>query len=382
MIKACVLLCVGLAVPIAANADRHLRFQGDFESGQVQNLESSIDGFRIRTLPNPQLGSKIEVVANGGADWTSKIDTLVSPGEIVPTNGSGVGEKVTPRRGRYFIRSALYKSKDYTQMNANGENKPRSGINVSGKGNKVDFDEEGYLGFSIYLPKNWEHETGVKDSRGSSQLLQVQSQGASWRLLALRVYVPPGETEAHWFLEHFLSDSSIRGGDRTEHDLGRVRHDLGKWTDFVLRYRFNPFSVRTNASSIAGGKDQVYAGNKGILQLWKSKGPIYADGNREMFLTSVNLENEPVGLVPHATEKIDWHFRVYKYGWHKNPTHVEGPVWVGFDEIRDGRVLADGTTYNDVHPAGLHCTDQCPANSWSPPKDSRPLPPIDIAVHN
>ena len=382
MMRACVLLCIGMVVPVVAGADRHVRFQGDFESGKVRSIESSVDGFRIRTLPDPQLGSAIAIIEKGGAEAVENIDTRVTTSELVPVNGRGVGEKVRPRSGQYFIRSALHRTKDYSKMNANGENKPRSAINIAGEKNKVDFDEEGYLGFSIYLPKNWEHETGVRDSRGSAQLLQVQSQGASWRLLALRVYVPKGDSEAHWFLEHHLSDKSIKGGKRTEYDLGRVGDDLGKWTDFVLRYRFNPFSVRTNASSIRGGKDQVYPGNKGILQLWKSKGPIHPDGNREMYLTSVNLENKPVGLVPHATVKIEWHFRVYKYGWHKNRSDVKGPVWAGFDEIRDGRVLADGTTYSDVHPAGLRCTDRCPENSLSPPadKDARPRPPNDLVI--
>lgn len=366
MYKTIAFVLLGTTICGTAFAQRNVQFTGGLESGAVRDLASNVDGFRIRTLPHPQVGGEVAIVDTGGAGPDSKIDTRVVPSEIVPTNGNGDGnELVAPRRGNYFARSALYFEKDYSQLQS-GENKPRSAIAIAGKDNKVNFDEEGYLGFSIYLPKNWEHETGVVGDRGTSQFLQVQSKSARNTLILLRVYVPKGKSEAHWFFSHKLSDSSVSGGTETEYDLGNVKNDLGKWTDFVLRYRFNPFSRRTNASIVPNGKDQVYGGNKGILQLWKARGSVDQLGNRQMALTSVNLENEPVGLVPHATEKFDWSFRIYKYGWHRNSTNVKGPVWVGFDEIRDGRVQKNGTTYMDVHPAGLACTDRCPGGGVRP----------------
>ena len=138
-------------------------------------------------------------------------------------------------------------------------------------------------------------------------------------------------------------------------DLGPVSADKGKWTDFVFRYRFNPFSVATNpaAVGIPNSKNQLYQGNEGILQVWKAEGPIDLGGNREMVL-KVDKVNTPVGLVPHATDKIKHLWRIYKYGWiAKNPTTLTHSVWFGFDEIRQGLVDRDGTSFGDVAPTGV-----------------------------
>ena len=139
--------------------------------------------------------------------------------------------------------------------------------------------------------------------------------------------------------------------------------DLGKWTDFIIRYRANPFSVRTNPFSkgIPNAKNRTYEGNKGILQVWKATGTEDRNGDRQM-VSKINLVNTPIGLVPQASERIRHSFRVYKYGWHNNPTDVAGPVWFGFDEIRQGLAWRHGTGYSDVHPSGLPCTDGCTTN--------------------
>ena len=351
---------VSSLVSIAVIAEGGAHFTGDFESGKVLPIESQVDGFRIRTLPEPQRGKEIEVISAGGADAKAALDTRVVSEDKVAKSGNGGGsEVVKPRKGKYFLRSVLYKHKNYSELQG-GRDKPRSGINVSGDSNSVDFDEEGYLGFSVYLPKNLEHETAWDGSRGSTKVLQVQSNGASHILMILSVYVPKGKKESHWLVEHLLNDG--RSSKKEYYDLGPVSGDLGKWTDFVMRYRFNPFSKKTKASSV-GGKARVYEGNKGILQLWKANGEADNSGNREMKLTKLNLVNRPVGRVPHKTSKINWHFRIYKGNWKKKPTSMKGPIWIGFDEIRDGRVARHGTTYADVHPGGLACTDRCPTGS-------------------
>jgi hypothetical protein len=69
--------------------------------------------------------------------------------------------------------------------------------------------------------------------------------------------------------------------------------------------------------------------------------------------------NAPVGLVPHQSDRLMHTWRIYKYGWKNFTTHVKGPVWIGFDEIRHGLVGRDDTTYADVNPAGSPCTDGC-----------------------
>lgn len=373
MRKVIMLIVLSFVVPaVGWSAGRNVHFEGDFESGSVQPNSSTKDGFFIHTLPNPQKGTSDVSGGRGGFGPNAAVDTRVVTTEKV---GS---ETVKPRKGKYFIRSALYRNKNYAKLNS-GKNKPRSKIYMNHSKNMVNFDEEGYLGFSVFLPKNWEHETGVRGNPGEVQLLQVQAKQASSTLLHLGVYVPKGKSVAHWTLTHFLTDKSTKGGKKDVYDLGPVSGDLGVWTDFVLRYRFNPFSKSTKASTISGGDSKTYAGNKGILQLWKSSGSIDGQGNRKMALTAVNIQDKPVGLVPPAKAQIDWHFRAYKYGWHNQRTAVNGPVWVGFDEIRDGRVLANGTSFKDVHPGGLACPSGC---SKSSANGKQPSAPSKLVVVN
>ncbi len=357
MLKASGIFLLVLVVPAVAAAQRNLHFTGDFESGKILPYASAIDGFYFHTLPHPQTGSESVAGSKGGLGPASQVDTRVVYGDVVGT------EIVPPRKGNFFLRSALYYDKDYSELNEGGKQKPRSKIYMSHENQRFDFDVEGYLAFSIYLPENFEHETGVTDSRGTIQLYQGVAEGASWITWVLRIYVPGGDI-AHWMPYVNVNAKSVKGEGQTEYDLGPVTDDLGKWTDFIVRYRFNPFSVATNParSGIPDSKDQLYEGNKGIFQMWKSVGKVDSEGNREM-MQVINMENEPVGNVPHATEKIAHLFRIYKYGWHKNETDVKGPVWIGFDEIRDGRILEDGTRYRDVHPGQLMCTDNCPDQS-------------------
>lgn len=298
-------------------------FVGDFESGEILFKESTRDGFFIHTLPEKQSGSESVSGGQGGFGPDSGLDTRVITSETVG------GETVRPRAGKYFIRSALHKHKDYSELNS-GKDKPRSKIYV--RGHEVPFDEEGYLGFSIYLPKNMEHETEWTGDRGSTKLLQVQGKGASEIILVFGVYVPSGKSTSHWMVRHSQYDS--KGGDTVTHDLGPV--ELGRWTDFVMRYRFNPFSERTSW----GGK--VYDGNKGIMQWWRSKGD-----NMQLVL---NLENEPVGRP--TTAPINWHFRIYKGNWKEQPSAIDGPIWIGFDEIRYGSTVK-GTALADVTAATM-----------------------------
>lgn len=356
MFKACTIILLGLVVPTVATAQGNLHFTGDFELGEIAPSNSSNNGFFIHTLPHPQQGS--ESVSSGQGEGAgfgpgSGLDTRVVRSEVVGA------ETVVPRKGDFFLRSAVYFDKDYSELNS-GKNKARSKMYMTHENNKFEFDEEGFLAFSIFLPSNFEHETGSKNVAGTVQLYQGMTEGASWTTWAFRIYVPDGDV-AHWMPYININDKSVQSGGQTEFDLGPVTDDLGKWTDFIVRYRFNPFSVTTNPakSGIGSSKDQVYEGNRGIFQMWKSVGAVDSNGNRQMRQV-INLENQPVGIVPHATEKIRHMFRVYKFGWHTSPTDVVDPVWIGFDEIRDGRVLRDGTQYRDVHPARSTCTDNCP----------------------
>jgi hypothetical protein len=374
MVNRFAILVLGFALSATALAEGgHVHFVGDFESGLIKSSSSTHDGFYIATLTDPQRSD--EFLHSGQSDFgpDANADTRVVSSEIIG------GQTVRARAGQFFIRSQISYEKDYLLLNNEIKNRPRSKIYMSNPIHAIDYDKEGYVGFSIFTAKNFESELGVRDRRGEAMVF-VMSSDSSRTLITLSQFVQSPATEAHWFICTWTSADSVEeGGSKfQQYDLGPVSADAGKWTDFVIRYRFNPFSVATNpaAKGISGAKDQTYQGNKGILQVWKAQGPVDGDGNRQMAM-EIDKVNTPVGLVPHATDKIKHHWRIYKYGWHSNPTTLTHPVWFGFDEIRQGLVERDGTTYADVAPASAACKMDCD----SAPVDSKPKPPTSVAVN-
>jgi len=366
-------LLLAFALTGAANAqERKLHFVGDFESGQIPAKGSTHDGFYISTLPAPQSGNESLHTGDSNFGPTTAADTKVISSEVVG------GETVRPRNGKYFLRTEVFRTKNYLELNNFAKNRPRSKIYMSDPAHRIDFDEEGYVGFSVYTPKNFEHELGVKDHRGSSMVFDMSSDSSN-TLLNLGVWVEAPAVEAHWFLRIWTDDGSVQDDSANLQllDLGPVSADIGKWADFVFRYRFNPFSVTTNpaAAGIPSSKNRVYEGKKGILQVWKAEGPVDGDSNRKMVL-KVDKVNTPIGLVPHATEMIRHYWRIYKFGWLANPTTLTHPVWFGFDEIRQGLVNRDGTTFADVAPAGVPCTSNCGGGELE-----KPNPPASLTVN-
>ncbi len=380
MLKSCSLLLVGIVAVNLCYAERNVYFTGDFETGEIQKNGAIVDGFFVKTLPHPQGDVTQYVVNNGGAGPDSNLDTRVMSSELV---GS---ELVKPRKGNYFIRSAIYYDKKYDGFIGNSEkNKPRTLIIIMQDHLKFDYDVEAYTGFSIYLPESLENETGKTGEQGKNQLMTVTAPGAA-EFFTLNYWVPTssegGGKDAHWWIRLNHSTTST-DRDRTENiDLGSVVADKGKWTDFVIRWRSNPFSVDTNPykSGVPNAKDMMYQGNKGIFQVWKAEGPVNSAGDRRLVL-KVDKVNRPVGLVPHKDWKLGHSFRQYKHGWHQQPTSVAGPVWIGFDEIRFGLAGRDGTTYRDVHPVQAACTNSCPSGSSTSPSDEPPPnPPNELII--
>jgi hypothetical protein len=323
-----------------ASADERVFLQATFESGQIQNRVETVDGFYIGTLPEPQIADEYIQTGAGGFGPETNWDTKVVTSERVGA------ELVLPRSGRYFLRSAIYYDKNYQGLNGGVDSKPRSAMVFTTPDQRLDFDQEGWIGFSVFLPSNWEHELGVQDHRGGTVLFSINS-GPSATLMGLTQYVPRGETTARWFLHLQTSDSTATESgeyDREWLDLGTVVPDLGVWTDFVIRVRANPFTQTTNPfrAGIPRSRDQTYEGNRGILQIWKSEGQ-----SREMTLM-VDRVNVPVGMVPLEGDGLAIRWQLYKYGWRRNPTTVKGPIWVGFDEIRYGITELHGTRYEDV----------------------------------
>ena len=366
---------IAVFAAVAANgvfaADQKSHFVGDFESGHIEKNGTLHDGFYVATLPNQQRGD--EILDSGDSDFgpSSPADTRVVSSEVVG------GQTVTPRKGKFFLRTEVFRDKNYLDLNEYAKNKPRAKIYLINDNQRIDFDQEGYAGFSIFVPKNFENELGVRDHRGDSMVFEMCTDSGR-TLVNMGVWVEKPAMEAHWFIRTWTSDTSVQDGNAKLDliDLGPVSADTGKWTDFVVRYRFNPFSVDTNpaAKGIPNSKNQLYQGNKGILQIWKAEGPVDQDGDRKMSLL-VDKVNKPIGLVPYTPDKIKHLWRIYKYGWTSNPTTLTHSVWFGFDEIRQGLVERDGTTFADVAPAGASsCTTDCGG------EPEKPKPPSSLAV--
>ena len=341
----------------AVAVDRNVFWYADFETGAIQGHANAHDGCFIMTLPEPQSDPNDGVSStSGGFGPATSYDLRVVASEVVGA------ETVTPRAGSYFCRSKIYFDKRYESLNAatypnDTLNKPRMQLApkyFSSPTYVFDWDQEVWVGFSIYLPLNWEHELGVKDHRGGVHFFYLNPKANATHMV-IGIYVPSGQTTAHWMVQKYVSATSTKESGATSDwsSIGSVTPDLGKWTDFVLRYRANPFTTTTNANTISGGKNQVYEGNKGILQLWKGEGAVGGGGNRTMSL-KIDIENAPVGLVPQtANPYLHTRLDMYKYNWHISPTTVDGPIWMGFDEYRWGRALLDGTGFSDVSPSGL-----------------------------
>ena len=330
--------------------------EANFESGAIQpaSTRETQDSFYIQTLPNPQINGEGISTGAGGFGPETNWDTRVVHSEIVG------GHTVLPRAGDYFLRSAIYWDKDYNVLNGFNDDRPRSGMNFAGTGAGKAFqhDEEAWIGFSVFLPANWEHEHGVHDHRGSVMLLSLSDQTRAASAVALSVWTPPGSETSHWQIRIQINDSAVQGSSQSQEwvSLGSIQPDLGKWTDFVFRIRSNPFTKSTNPAKegIQDSMDMLFEGNRGILQVWKSDGP------QRAITEKISRVNTPIGYVPHATRPIEVSFRIYKYGWRRNPTTVKGPVWVGCDEMRYGTTERHGTGFDDVIPRGESQINRAP----------------------
>jgi len=369
ILKTGIWFLLGIVAPGMAYATENVHTTAGFETGKFQPKSGNIDAFLVITLPDPQIGNEIIVTNKGGGGPTSNWDTKVVRSETL------AGQLVMPRKGNFFARMKLYYYKDYTRLN-----KPRNQLNLSADIHRFDFDDEGWLGVSIFVPRNFEDETSNIGPSGGFTIISTNSDSSAG-FFGMRIFVPVGESKAHWALSYYVDDQSVTEPNKKNWVfLGPVEPDKGMWTDFVIRYRVNPFSVDTNPAElgIRNANDQLYQANKGILQLWKAEGSIQANGDRRM-VRKFSIENAPVGLVPGTTQgkpRLHHTLRIYKFGWQTKSTAVKGPIWLGFDEFRYGQVAKDGTGYSDVHPSGRACTDRCPAGD-SPP---RPKAPRDLVV--
>lgn len=353
----------------------------DFEDG-VLDSKSVVGGWGLQTLERNQAQTTCEYTTINDGVGTGPSADLESR---VVADGTAIGaDTVDARVGAYFFKYSLTKSKLYHWINGDStclvsaSDKPRTKM-YNDELSVIDFDTEMWLGFSIYLPTNLEHETGYTgtDQRQEAQIISVVSDSSSSHFtMSYYVWDSPYSDWVALVETSAISTTETGGVKSTTIEgcnpasqvckyylkLGDVvtDQDLGRWTDFVVRFRANPYAtgvtcnpstgVGSGCTAVSGGQNVSFTGGTGVLQIWKSTGTATP---RAMSLV-LDLENEPVGLVPGTTyPDISPSPRIYKYGWKKNTTNVTGPVEIGIDEWRMGESVLHGTGYSDVHPGGL-----------------------------
>jgi hypothetical protein len=328
------------AVTVAnPDAARLVWFTGAFESGQIMPYTGQTDGFYFGTLPQPQTGAEAYFTSTGGAGPSAALDTRVVASETIDA------DEITPRDGGYFLRSAIYKTKNYTDTRfSSGADRPRSVFYLTHSSNLLDWDTEAWFGMSVWLPSNMEHDTATKNEAAEVQLLVVNPNWPSNTHMDFKYYVGGSDTISRWALRYYVGATSTAesAATSTTVNLGLVTADIGRWTDWIFRVRFNPFTTTTNPAlaGIANAKNQTYQGERGILEVWKNGTKVFS------------RVNQPLGLVPWTTRDLSFLPRLYKSNWKLFPTSVVGPVYAAFDSIRYGQVTRDGTGYADVNPTG------------------------------
>lgn len=309
---------------------------------------------------------------------------------VVNTDSFG-GVTIQPRRpGTYFMRQRIYYTKQYECMNNHHDpdahwDKPRCYWTPTENQTGHDYDREVWLGFSVFLHPDLPHDLLAPRGHNGGPALCTMEASDNFSQAIMGIYKPPasdpgryvgsdfGDNHFHWHMWVATDDQSVNqpaheyGTPKTmTYDFGDIEDDLGMWTDFVWRYRFNPFAVSTNAAT-KGGRNHVYEGNKGILQVWKSVGA-YVDGNRNRVMERVlNIFNAPVGCVPHATLRLCGARQgVYHYGWKHNATSSTAPRYYAHAQSRwgfrkppeAGEIFTQfGTKDTDVNPSGAALPD-------------------------
>jgi hypothetical protein len=358
----------------------------DFETGSIKSQGTNPDGLYVKAMKDSGYVNWQSYEAglqglgpattyqptNAGLTTSGTYDVAVKTSFTYPATPNGSSGTVNPRTGNYMLGSTIYKTKDYCGLNgAAGPNdgnytdgtalldKPRNFAAAQGTGQRWAWNDEVWIGYSIYLPPNFETDLGKNGSvRGNGAILALQSifgfeQQDNGSMAVLAILAPwnfgslPNSNTASWHVSGATGTGVTEGsGVYSYYNLGEITNDIGKWTDFVWRIKINPYTVNT---TIYG---KTFVGNTGIMQVWKSTGST-VDGNGNRTMTRVlNKYNTPVGLAMNSSADMVMMSspRMYKYGWKKpdNNSTVTGPIFIGWDAIRFGR-MADGAGFSDVH---------------------------------
>lgn len=347
-----------------------LSYTATWETGQKQTNGSTTDGGFVQAMEDSTYVDKTDYTSVGAAGFGPSTDYDMR----IVASKLWNGTTVTPRNGNYFLSQTIYYDKHYSDFTAvSGDartefdslDKPRTVMlySTNQAAYKMPLNEEVWYGFSIYLPADLEHDTwnGSTPLNGSdnntnilaSSRLQADASRTLWSI-QYRVCSDINASISRWTISRYISTGTVEA-NKSETDLGSVSGDLGKWTDFIIRYKNNPYTTQTTVGS------RTYQPNSGILEVWKSYGD-YIGATKDRYMTKVlSILNAPVGLgETTGTDGMDFRKEQYKYNWKRwapsgtqvvSPSTVTGPIFIGHDELRVG-TAANGIGFAHVHPTG------------------------------
>jgi Polysaccharide lyase len=289
------------------------------------------------------------------------------------------------RSGRYAMKAYLNKktsSTPYRTMILSTWNTTADPNNRTSP--HAPFFQDSWVGFSIYLPStgagNWAKPSGVyevlvqwHDSHDPFPPPVWDQEESKNPLFSIAVSDTPHPPARHWSLG-YLGESrtpyptlgsprpwKYESGQTV--DLGPIDPDLDKWTDWVVRIRWNFWKVGTSnnfANWQAGVYDNVAGSpNCGLIQVWKNGKLVF--------------EKNPVQIGANDNGSPFFSAGLYK-GWREQAQRDSDADVTDrlmyFDEFRYGNGNA---VYSDVAPGG--------ARSVTPAKGTPvPTPPSSVVV--
>lgn len=231
----------------------------------------------------------------------------------------------------------------------------------------VPYFEDSWIGFSVFLP-----ETGSGNWNQTSDTYEVIAQWhdshyfppPSWDteesknpLFSMQVTDTTHQPARHWVLTYlgegrtpFPTQGTPRPWQYESSgwvDVGSIDNDVGKWTDWVIRIRWNFWKVGTNGNSARFGSS--VSGNvagspdAGLIQVWKNG--------------KLVLDRSPVQIGSHDNAGPTFSVGLYK-GWRTAQDRSGDPVperTIFFDAFKYG---GKDAKYADVAPGGAATPDQ------------------------
>lgn len=275
-----------------------------------------------------------------------------------------------PRSGQFAMKAYLnkytshHKYRTMLQSKWLGTSDPRYSVS-----HNVPFFKDSWIGFSVYLPRtgmgNWSAASSNYEILAQwhdahfSPIPEWDTEQSKNPVFSLHVSDANHPPERHWRVA-FMGDSrtpypavglprpfeyeSGRG-----FDAGSIEGDLDKWTDWVIRIRWNFWKVGSANNTPRWDKDSEYwkipgslentegSPAAGLIQVWKNG------------VLVVNLSPVQIGTNDNAGPVFST--GLYK-GWVSQQAIDKDPVTdrlMYFDEFRYGGA---GASYNDVAPAG------------------------------